>query len=103
MANTTRLDTDPLTLRQLGRIHAEFVRLGFHERSERAERLRLTAIIARSGPIGSTKDLTMGQAGRAIGALTGCRTDAELYALAEPEPEPEPRNILSAIWAWLIA
>lgn len=94
-----RLDAEPLTLNQLGRIHREFARLGFRELADRAERLRLTAALAWSEPIGSTKDLTMGEAGRAIGALTGCRTAAELYELAEPEPES--RGLLAALWEWL--
>ena len=34
------------------------------EFKRRAERLRLTAILARSGPVGSTKELTLGEAGR---------------------------------------
>jgi len=99
----TRLGTEPLTLNQLGRIHAEFYRLGFHVSADRAERLRLTAALARVPTIGSTKDLTMGEAGRTVGALTGCRTAADLYSLAEPEPEPEPRGLLAALWAWLSA
>jgi hypothetical protein len=62
----TRLDTEPLTASQLGRIHREFARLGFHQTQDRAERLRLTAALARVPELGSTKDLTMGQAGRVI-------------------------------------
>lgn len=93
-----RLDTDPLTLNQLGRIHAEFARLGFRPR-DRAERLRITAVLAESGPIGSTKDLTMGEAGRAVNALTRCLTTDDLYSMTEPEPAP--RGILAALIAWL--
>jgi hypothetical protein len=87
----------PLTTNQLGAIHREFYRLGFHIKADRAERLRLTAILAESEPISSTKELTTGQAGRAVGLLTGCRTTRDLYALAEPEP----RGLLAALWARL--
>lgn len=75
-----RLDSEPLTDNQHGRILAEFERLGFHPRYDRAERLRLTAILAGADPLGSTRDLTMGQAGRAVGLLTGCETVRDLYA-----------------------
>jgi hypothetical protein len=92
-----RLDREPLTRNQLGAIHREFDRLGFHVTADRDERLRLTAVLARSGPIGTTKDLAMGEAGRVVGILTGCQTARELYAIAEPEP----RSILAALIAWL--
>ncbi len=92
-----RLDVEPLTWNQLGGIHREFARLGFRDPADRAERLRLTAALAWSEPITSTKDLTIGEAGRAIRALIGCRTAAELYALAEPQP----RGLLADLWAWL--
>lgn len=93
---TGRLDTGPLTVNQLGRIHQEFARLGFG-RADRRERLRLTAELARSGPIGSTKDLSMGEAGRAIGALGHCLTTDDLYAMTTPEP----RGILAALRTWI--
>lgn len=95
-----RLDREPLTINQLGRIQREFARLGFHERYDRAERLRLTAILAQvPGQLATTKDLTMGEAGRVVGLMTGCGTVRDLYALAEPEPEP--RGLLAALMAWL--
>jgi len=95
-----RLDREPLTSNQLGRIHAEFYRLGFHVTADRAERLRLTAILARvPGQLATTKNLTMGEAGRVVGLLTGCRTVRDLYALTEPEPEP--RGLLAGLWRWL--
>ena len=91
----SRLDTEPLTTNQLGAIHREFYRLGFHVKADRAERLRLTAILAEHGPIGSTKELTTGQAGRAVGKLTGCRTIRDLYSITEP------RGFLAALWSRL--
>jgi hypothetical protein len=100
-----RLGAEPLTVNQLGAIHREFYRLGFHVSADRDERLRLTAALVGSGPIGSTKDLTMGEAGRAVGALSACGTAADLYALAEPEPEPEPEApaapVVTLGWALL--
>lgn len=90
-----RLDTDPLTINQLGRIHQEFSRLGFG-RTDRAERLRITGLIAKSGPIESTKELRMGEAGRAIKALTRCETVRELYEITEDRP-----GILSLIIGWI--
>ncbi|MGH3283602.1 MAG: hypothetical protein ACRDPD_02760 [Streptosporangiaceae bacterium] len=91
------LERGPLTGNQLGRIHAEFRRLGFHVDRDRGERLWLTGELSGAGPIGSTRELTMGEAGRMVGILTGCRSVRELYALAEPEP----RGVLAALIAWL--
>lgn len=101
-----RLDTEPLTANQLGAIHREFRRIGFRGAAVRAERLRLTAILAgRPGELATTKDLTMGEAGRVARALIGCRTARDLYALAEPEPRskraPGPWEALAALIAWL--
>ena len=36
------------------------------------------------GQLATTKDLTMGQAGRVVEALTGCRSLQDLYAAADP-------------------
>lgn len=96
-----RLDTEPLTANQLGRIMAEFDRLGLYSRKyHRAERLRLTAILAGyPSELETTKDLTMGEAGRVVRSLIECGTLPELYAIAEPEPEP--RGLLAALWRWL--
>jgi hypothetical protein len=84
---TTRLDTEPLTLAQLGAVHGEFRRLGFGP-ADRAERLEVTAGLARAGgPVGSTRELTMGEAGRVIRALIECPDyDALAVLLGEPEP-----------------
>jgi hypothetical protein len=93
----TRLDTDPLTSNQLGRIHHEFARLGFGRAADRPERLRLTAELAGSGPIESTNDLSRGEAGRAIGALGRCLTTDDLY----PPVTPAPRGLIASILAWI--
>jgi hypothetical protein len=78
----TRLDREPLTSNQRGRIMAEFARLGFHPRRDRAERLRLAAALAQLPELASTKYLTMGQAGRVVGHLIECQTARDLYAVA---------------------
>jgi hypothetical protein len=72
-----RLDTEPLTLTQLGAIHGEFRRLGYRA-ADRTDRLRVTERLARSGPIETTRDLTMGEAGRTIRALRECYTLADI-------------------------
>lgn len=91
------LDMEPLTSNQLGAIHREFYRLGFHVSIDRDERLRLTASLAKVPALTSTKNLVMGEAGRVIRALTECGTVDDLYALTRPEP----RGSLSALWTWL--
>jgi hypothetical protein len=94
-----RLGREPLTSNQLGHVHREFGRLGFTE-ADRAERLRITATLARvPGQLASTKNLTMGQAGRVVGLMATCRTVRDLYTLIEPEREP--RGLLAALLVWL--
>lgn len=70
-----------------------------------AARLRLTAELAGVPAVGSTKDLTMGQAGRVIGALRNCATQDDLYGLARPwwdQPEPPRRRGLLAALAAIL-
>lgn len=96
-----RIEVEPLTVNQLGRIHREFDRLGFG-RGDRAARLRATATLAGvPGRLASTKDLTEGEAGRVVRLLVGCRTAGELCALLVPEPEPRGRGLLGGVSAWL--
>ena len=77
-------DSAPATPNQVGAIRREFFRLGFGP-ADRAERLRITGQLARAdGQLATTKDLTMGQAGRVVGALTGCRSLPDLHAAADP-------------------
>lgn len=69
-----RLAIEPLTLKQLGAIHREFARLGFDHLADRDERLDVTAELAGiDWELSSTKELTMGEAGRVVGALRECR------------------------------
>lgn len=77
-------ESAPATPNQVGAIHREFSRLGFGA-ADRAGRLRITGQLARAdGQLATTKDLTMGQAGRVVGALTECRSPRDLYAAADP-------------------
>ena len=74
----------PATPNQVGAIRREFRRLGFGP-ADRAERLRITGQLAQAdGQLATTKDLTMGQAGRVVGALTGCRSLPDLHAATDP-------------------
>lgn len=95
-----RLAAEPLTLNQLGAIHREFERLGFGE-ADRAERLEVSAILARyPGQLATTKDLTMGEAGRLVGVLRSCCNleDLDAVLLAErPAPGPGWRQLIAAI------
>lgn len=95
-----RLDTGPLTPNQRGRIMGEFHRLGFHQTRDRAERLRLTAQLAGLSGVASVKDLTRGEAGRVVRALTDCGTAQDLYALTHPDP-PGMARVLAGILALL--
>jgi hypothetical protein len=99
-----RLASEPLTVNQLGRIHREFERLGFGA-ANRAERLEISAALARyPGRLASTKDLTMGEAGRLIGVLQSCRNLPDLYAAtraARPAPRPGWRQLIAALAAAL--
>lgn len=77
-----RLATEPLTANQLGAVHREFERLSYG-RADRAARLNISARLAGyPGQLASTKDLTMGQAGRLVGALRACHGPADLRAAA---------------------
>lgn len=93
----SRLDTDPLTPNQLGAIRGGFTRLGFDPLG-RPERLRLTAALARSGPVESTRELLMGEAGRVVNALGRCQTADQLYAMATPEHRGIVRAILAKLF-----
>jgi hypothetical protein len=85
-----QLATRPLTLGQLGAVHGEFRRLGFRP-ADRRERLEITAGLAQiPDGLESTRDLTMGEAGRVVGALRSCRNDGELAALLDAQPGSVP-------------
>jgi hypothetical protein len=97
-----QLATEPLRPNQLGAIHGEFRRLGYG-RLDRAARLEVTAELARCGPVESTRELTMGEAGRVINALRQCPDLSALAELLEPEPEPEIRPTLMEMLCAVLA
>jgi hypothetical protein len=68
----------PLTQAQRVAVHAEFARLGV---ADRAERLAACAALLGLDGLGSTMDLTQGQAGKLIGELRA-RDRGELAAVA---------------------
>lgn len=70
--------TVPLTANQLGAIQGHCERLGL---LDRAERLAVLAELADLGHLGSTADLTLGQAGKLIGTLRSLSSPADLVAL----------------------
>jgi hypothetical protein len=74
-----RLAVEPVTPNQRGAIMHECERLGLV--SDRAERLALLGTLAGAAALGSTADLTMGQAGQVIGTLRDARDRDDLAAL----------------------
>jgi hypothetical protein len=77
------LATEPATRNQVGAIHREFERLGFREK-DRAERLSVSAAMLELGSLGSTRDLTMGQAGCLVCLLLVTGDRSELPAPGRP-------------------
>ena len=105
------LDSAPLTANQRGAIMRESLRLGL---DDRAERLAVFAVLLGNGELGSTGDLTQGEAGRIIRVLMGAGDRAELLRLAaadihRDESAPgdggqgdEPRGLLARVLAELV-
>ena len=85
------LETESLTPNQRGAIMGEFGRLGFHHLRHRAERLAVCAALLGIDDLGSTADLTQGQAGQLLNILrhTTDRT-ALLQAAAVPAADGKP-------------
>lgn len=73
----SRLDSEPLTVRQLGAIHREFGRLGFGP-ADRDRRLAAAAALTGLDTLGSLTHLTMGQAGLLVQVLASCQSPAAL-------------------------
>lgn len=78
------LDSEPVTPNQRGAIMRECDRLGIVDRSER---LAVLAALAGLDALGSTADLTMGQAGQIVNALQRTRDRAELPDMARVDDE----------------
>lgn len=72
-------DATPATVRQVGRVHREFARLGWPV-ADRAGRLAACAVLLGLDRLATSRDLSMGQAGRLIGVLSGL---PDLRALSE--------------------
>jgi hypothetical protein len=75
------LETESATPKQVGVVRREFERLGFKE-VDRAERLAISAALVGLDSLTSTKDLTMGQAGKLYSTLIGVANRDELQAAA---------------------
>jgi hypothetical protein len=88
------LESAPLTANQLGAIHREATRLGLHDRTER---LAVIAALAGLDGLGSTRDLTQGQAGQAVRVLSEL-PERKTAAVREPVSRPP-----AVMWADLLA
>jgi hypothetical protein len=86
------LATAPATPNQRGAIMGEFERLGFEE-ADRAERLAICAALAGLENLGSTADLTMGQAGQLYRMLLDIGDRDELLAAAGLADEDQAAEI----------
>jgi len=69
------LETTLATRTQVGAIHGEFRRLGVRQRDER---LVISATLLDLDDLGSTSELTMGEAGKLVRILRATRDRAEL-------------------------
>jgi hypothetical protein len=91
-ANARRLHmlaTQPATRNQVGVIAGELERrLGVRERSERLE---VSAALLGLGALGSTRDLTMGEAGALVKILRGTADRADLYRRVADAREKQAR------------
>lgn len=74
------LESDPVTPGQRGAIMRECDRLGL---TDRAERLAILAELLDLDALGSTGELTMGQAGKLVNVLQNTRDRADLPEIAE--------------------
>lgn len=73
------LAAEPATPNQRGAVMREFGRLGFGD-ADRAERLAVCAGMLGLAELGSTRDLTKGQAGYLVRLLGRCGSRADLPA-----------------------
>jgi len=82
--------TEPATPNQLGAVMHEFGRLGYRDnRWDRPARLAAASALLHLERLGSTRELTMGQAGQLLHALQGFRSRAQLETrLRRPDPVP---------------
>jgi hypothetical protein len=89
------LATEPATSAQLGAVMHEFRRLGFAE-GDRGERLAVSGAVLGLDALGSTRDLTMGQAGQLVRALMAYTERGSLPVSPRRTPSPV------AVWGMAI-
>lgn len=82
------LATARATANQVGAILGEFERLGFGD-ADRAERLAVTAVVLGLDELASTRDLTMGEAGRLLRMLQHCPDRSSLPAPAAADDQDQ--------------
>jgi hypothetical protein len=94
----------PLTPAQCGAVHGEFTRLGV---TRRTERLGICAALLGLDSLGSTSDLTQGQAGQLIARLRDIRIRDELAAVLLADDEDQDADDSSHLpgpgWVALVA
>ncbi len=105
-----KLATEPATPRQLGAVMHEFERLGYRRSTvDRPARLGVAAALLHLEQLGSTHDLTMGEAGRLLhmlqGFRSGSRADLETWLFYRPHGRADPvplavRGNLATLFAW---
>lgn len=76
---TSRLDTDPATRLQVGAVIGAFTQLGLRDREER---LGLSADLLGLDCLGSTRELTKGQAGKLLSIVRAAPDLASLRRTA---------------------
>lgn len=76
----------PATPNQVGAIHRQAARLGL---TDRAARLAVCAELLGLGSLGSTRDLSQGDAGRLVGILSRARGRADLPGAARDAGEDQ--------------
>jgi hypothetical protein len=90
----SRLD-EPATLPQRGTLVGEFARLGVpRTQCGRTRRLADSAALLGLAELGSTSELSIGEAGWLIRTLRGCQRPADLRALI-PAPVRPPASTVS--------
>lgn len=99
------LATEPLTPCQRGAVMGECRRLGL---DDRGERLAVLAAVLGLGELGSTGDLTMGEAGLALSTLQRADSRADLPAASSASERDaseirQPGAVESALWRFALA
>ncbi len=96
------LASEPATAMQVGAIHGEFRRLGYAPR-DRDQRLAGSAAMLGLGQLASTRDLTMGEAGRLLRLLMDCPDRAAQQRLAASASRREALRNAAGVLAQIAA